>query len=128
MPDHMENIELIKFYKTLQQDIRSEQITEEEGGTLEQLFTQHAASLLAEAGESENIRVAYDEKVLKSGVQHKINAYSIADNYETLDLIITVFNGTDEVSNTNKAELDRASKRITSFFRNAIYKDYVNEV
>jgi len=128
MPDHLENIELIKFYKTLQQDIRSEQITEEEGGTLEQLFTQHAASLLAEAGESENIRVAYDEKVLKSGVQHKINAYSIADNYETLDLIITVFNGTDEVNNTNKAEIDRASKRITSFFRNAIYKDYVNEV
>lgn len=128
MSGHLENIELIKFYKTLQQDIRSEQLTEEEGGTLEQLFTQYAASLLAEAGESENIRVAYDEKVLKSGIQHKINAYSIADNYETLDLIISVFNGTDEVSNTNKAEIDRASKRITSFFRNAIYKDYVNEV
>lgn len=128
MPAHLENIELVKFYKTLQQDIRSEQLTEQEGGTLEQLFTQYAASLLAEAGESENIRVAYDEKVLKSGVQHKINAYSIADNYETLDLVVTVFNGADEISNTNKAEIDRASKRITSFFRNAVYKDYVNEV
>jgi hypothetical protein len=128
MPEHLENIELVKFYNTLQQDIRSEQLTEEEGGTLEQLFTQYASSLLAEAGESENIRVAYDEKVLKSGVQHKINAYSIADNYETLDLAITVFNGTDEISTTNKSEVDRAAKRITSFFRNAIYKDYVNEV
>ena len=29
--------------------------------------------------------VAYDEKVLKSGIQHKINAYAIADNYETID-------------------------------------------
>lgn len=128
MPGNLENIELSKFYKALQQDIRSEQITEEEGGTLEQLFTQYASSLLAESGESENIRVAYDEKVLKSGVQHKINAYSISDNYETLDLIITVFNGTDEINITNKTEIDRATKRITNFFRNAIYKDYVNEV
>lgn len=128
MSDHLENIELVKFYKALQQDIRSEQLTEEEGGTLEQLFTQQASFLLAEAGESENIRVAYDEKVLKSGVQHKINAYSIADNYETLDLVITIFNGTDEINTVSKAETDKAAKRITSFFRNAIYKDYVNEV
>jgi hypothetical protein len=128
MPEHLENIELIKFYKTLQQDIRSEQVSEEEGGALEQLFTQYASLFLAEAGESENIRVAYDEKVLKSGVQHKINAYSIADNYETLDLIITIFNGTDEVSTVGKPEIDKAARRITSFFKNAIYKDYVNEV
>lgn len=128
MTDHFENIELVKFYKALLQDIRSEQVTEEEGGTLEQLFTQYASTFLAEAGETENIRVAYDEKILKSGVQHKINAYSIADNYETLDLVITIFNGSDDISTTNKAEIDRAAKRITSFFRNAIYKDYVIEV
>jgi hypothetical protein len=124
----MESLELNKFYTELIQEVRSEQISLDEGGTLEQLFTHYASSFLAEAGESENIRVAYDEKVLKSGVQHKINAYSIADNYETLDLVITIFNGTDEISNTGKVEIDRAAKRITNFFRNAIYKDYVYEV
>lgn len=95
---------------------------------LEQLFTQYASSFLAEANESENIRVVYDEKVLKSGVQHKINAYSIADNYETLDLVITVFNGTDEITTVSKHEIDKAARRITNFFKNAIYKDYVREV
>ena len=30
---NFENIELNKFYTTLQQDIRSEQTTEEDGGT-----------------------------------------------------------------------------------------------
>ena len=35
----MENNELNKFYTNLQQDIRSEQLSEEDGGTLEQLFT-----------------------------------------------------------------------------------------
>lgn len=123
-----ENLELQKFYNTLQQDIRSEQLSEEEGGTLEQIFTQYACNLLAETGEAENIRVAYDEKVLRSGVQHKINAYSLSDNYETLDLIISIFNGTDLVSNLTKSDIEKAHKRVINFFKNAIYKDYVAEI
>ncbi len=128
MAEKIENIELFKFYQTLQQDIRSEQLTEEEGGTLEQLFTQYAAGFLAESGEAENIRVAYDEKVLKTGVQHKINAYAIADNYETLDLIITIYNGTAEICTVAKADIDKAAKRVSNFLKNAVYKDYVNEI
>jgi hypothetical protein len=128
MAEKIENIELYKFYQTLQQDIRSEQLTEEEGGTLEQLFTQYGASFLAESGEAENIRVSYDEKVLKTGVQHKINAYAVADNYETLDLIITIYNSTDGINTVTKADIDKAAKRVSNFFKNAIYKDYVNEI
>lgn len=128
MAEKIENIELYKFYQTLQQDIRSEQLTEEEGGTLEQLFTQYGAGFLAESGEAENIRVAYDEKILKSGVQHKVNAYAIADNYETLDLVITIYSGTQEISTVTKADIDKAAKRVSNFFKNAIYKDYVNEI
>src|SRR5262245_41333556 len=93
------NQALDKFYQDFLQDIRSEQISEEEGGTQEQLFTMFGTSLLAESGEAENVRVAYDEKLSKAGVQHKINGYSISDNYETLDLIVTIFNGTEEISN-----------------------------
>lgn len=123
-----ENLELKKFYQAIQQEIRSEQLTEEDGGTLEQLFTQYGTTLLAESGEAENIRVAYDEKVLKSGVQHKINAYAISDNYETLDLVITIYNGTDEFTSVSKSEIDKSAKRISNFFKNAVYKDYVNEI
>ena len=128
MADRIENLELYKFYQSLQQDIRSEQLTEEEGGTLEQLFTQYGTSFLAESGEAENIRVAYDEKILKTGVQHKINAYAIADNYETLDLVITIYNGTEEISSVSKSDIDKAAKRVSNFFKNAVYKDYVNEI
>jgi hypothetical protein len=123
-----ENLELKKFYQSIQQEIRSEQLTEEDGGTLEQLFTQYGTTLLAESGEAENIRVAYDEKVLKSGVQHKINAYAISDNYETLDLVITIYNGTDEFTSVSKSEIDKSAKRISNFFRNAVYKEYVNDI
>jgi hypothetical protein len=128
MADKIENIELYKFYQSLQQDIRSEQLTEEEGGTLEQLFTQLGTTYLAESGEAENIRVAYDEKILKTGVQHKINAYAISDNYETIDLVITLYNGTEEISTVPKSEIDKAAKRVSNFFKNAVYKDYVKEI
>jgi hypothetical protein len=128
MSERIETTEIGKFYQGLQQDLHSEQVSDESGGILEQLFTEYAAGFLAESGEAENVRVAYDEKVLKSGVQHKINAYAISDNYETIDLIITIYNGTQEVSTVSKADIDKAAKRVSNFFKNAVYKDYVNEI
>src|SRR5579872_4715716 len=128
MAERVETTELDKFYQGLQQDIHSEQLSGENGGILEQLFTQYGAGFLAESGEVENVRVAYDEKVLKSGIQHKINAYAISDNYETIDLVITIYYGTQEVSNVSKADIEKAAKRVSNFFKNAVYKDYVNEI
>lgn len=128
MSNSMENSELLDFYQSKMQDLRSEQLSGEEGGILEQIFTQAAIDLLAEAGETENARVSHDEKALGTKNQHKINAYSISDNYETVDLFITIFKGTDEPQRIAKDEIETAAKRITNFFRKGIYKDYVNEI
>lgn len=123
-----QNSELNKFYLSVLQDIKSTQLSEEDGGNLEQIFTQYAIDLLADAGETENARVAYDEKALGTANQHKINAYAISDNYETIDLIITIFKGNDEPVRVEKKEIDTAVKRITNFLRKGIYKDYANEI
>lgn len=128
MSDTLENTELKKFYESLTQDLKSTQVSDDEGGILEQIFTQIAVDLLAEAGETENARVAHDEGQLGTKNQHKINAYAEPDNYETIDLFITVFKGTDEPERVAKDEIDTAAKRITNFFRKAKYKDYVNEI
>lgn len=117
----IENIELNKFYSSLMQDISAAQSTDDEGAISEQVFTQYAVDLLAAAGESENVVVKYDEKGLGTPKQHKINAYAISENYETVDLFITVFNGTDEISKISTADIETASKRILNFFRKAIY-------
>ena len=87
----IENIELNKFYSSLMQDVAATQSTDDEGAISEQIFTQYAVDLLASAGESENIVVKYDEKGLGTPKQHKINAYAISENYETVDLFITVY-------------------------------------
>jgi hypothetical protein len=116
-----ENIELNKFYSIWMQDIASAQQTDEEGSNSEQLFTQYALDLLAEAGEVENYRLAYDEKALGTAKQHKINAFSISENYETVDLFISIFKGTNDISKTVSDEIEQAGKRVSNFFRKAIY-------
>jgi len=121
MSKSIEYLEISKFYTALMRDISAIQATEEEGATSEQVFTQQAVDLLAAAGESENIVVKYDEKGLGTQKQHKINAYAISENYETVDLFITIFNGTDEIPKISFQEIETASKRILNFFRKAIY-------
>lgn len=128
MSQRIENRELAKFYIDIQEDIKSALISDEEGANPEQIFTDLALTLLADAGETENYRICYDEKLSKRGVEHKINAYSLYENYETLDLFITIYNNYDSHQNTSKGDAERAFDKVGNFFRNAIYKDYVNEI
>ena len=120
--------ELLKFYQNLTQDIRATQLSEEDGGNSEQIFTQIAVNCLADAGETENVSLAYDKKAIGTKKQHQINAYSVSDNYETVELFITVFKGTNEIETTTKSEIETAQKRISNFFNKCISKEYVNEI
>ena len=106
MSTTIENIELAKFYSSWMQDIAAMQQSDEEGSNSVQIFTQSALDLLAEAGEVENYRTAYDEKALGTAKQHKINAYSISENYETVDLFISIFKGTEIISKTYNDEIE----------------------
>ncbi len=124
----MEMKELQKFYIDIQEEIKSTLITEEDGTNPEQVFTEFALSYLSEAGETENFRVCFDEKISKRGVEHKINGYSLYENYETLDLFVTIYNGDSNIQSVSKGDADKTLERAVKFFRNAIYKDYVNEI
>lgn len=124
----MENQELQKFYVDNQEEIKATLISEEEGTNPEQVFTELALYYLQDAGETENYRVCFDEKISKRGVEHKINGYSLYENYETLDLFVTIYNGDSTIQSVTKGEADKAIERATKFFRNAMYKEYVNEI
>ena len=108
--------EVEKFYMELQEDINALFISEEEGATPEQLFTENAITLLEEAGETENFRICYDEKISKRGIEHKINAYALYENYETLDLFITIYNSNDSIAGIQKSEIDKALKQATKIY------------
>lgn len=124
----MGNQELNKFYTDLQEDIKSTLVTEEEGTNPEQIFTDKALSLLADAGETENYRICFDEKISKRGIEHKINGYALYENYETLDLFVTLYNSDIVIQSTTKGDAEKTIDRAVKFFRNSIYKEYVNEI
>jgi hypothetical protein len=124
----MENKELSRFYEDLQEEIKSTLISEEDGTSPEQIFTESALSYLSDAGETENYRVCFDEKLSKRGVEHKINGYSLYENYETLDLFVTIYFGDSTIQSVTKGDVDKAIDRAVKFFRNAIYKNYAREI
>jgi hypothetical protein len=124
----MENKELLKFFTDIQEEVKTSLISQEDGSNPEQLFTDYVLALLADAGETENYRICYDEKISKRGVEHKINAYALYENYETLDLFITIYSSGDSLVSIPKADVDKAVEKLSKFFRNAVYKEYVNEI
>src|SRR5690606_39363765 len=104
----LENKELNKFYADVQEDIKAQLLSEEEGTNPEQIFTDFALALLSDAGETENYRLCYDEKISKRGVEHKVNAYALYENYETLDLFITIYNADFTIQAITKTDADKA--------------------
>lgn len=117
-----------KYYQTLMQEVAARQLANEEGDTREQTFTRMFLDVLSEAGETENTAVAFDEKALGTAKQHKINGYAVSDNYETVDLFISIYRSDESIPTILKAEIDQAAKRLTNFFRKAIYNNYENDV
>lgn len=120
--------EINKFYKSLVQEVVTRQIANEEGDNQEQTFTRICLELLSEAGETENADVAFYERDLGTKNQQKINGYAIADNYETVDLFISIYEGIEEGFTVLKRDVDNAATRLTNFFRNAIYSDFGNDI
>ena len=107
--------EIDKFYQSLMQDVVAMQSGDEDGNTQEQIFTRICLDMLSDAAETENVSVAYDERDLKKKGQHKINGYAISDNYETVDLFITLYANTTEIRTISKSEVDTASRMIRTF-------------
>lgn len=128
MTQSLENKDLQRFYTDIQEEIKASLVSEDEGTTPEQVFTEFTLSLLADAGETENYRVSYDEKLSKRGVEHKVSGYSLYENYETLDLFVTLYFGDDTIQSVTKSEAEKAIDKLLKFFKNAVYKDYVNEI
>jgi hypothetical protein len=124
----MAHPDISAYCKELYEEVNAEFTSYAEGTTPEQVFTERALQLLADAGETENYHVCYDEKQGKRGTDHKINAYSLYENYETLDLFIAIYVPSSEINTVLKAECEKAFRRLSHFFRNTINKGYVKDI
>ena len=123
----MEEQQRNQFYLGLISEIRSQQLSQEQGASLEQLFSAHAIDLLAGGGETADVRMGFHESLVPRK-RHKINAFSIADNYETLDLFVTLFKCASQPPRLSKAEVNDAGQLVVNFLAKSNSMEYTREL
>lgn len=121
---NLKDDEIELFHKKLIDELRVDQLTAEDGGIQEELFTQLAVEYLIEAGETENFMLAHHEGYNKS--KHKINGYAEPDNLETLDLFVTILNG--NIQKVSTADVASAANKAINFFKKSQNKKFLEEL
>ena len=117
----MRNIE--EYFRKLKQNIETKQLSSEEGGSKEQLFTRYATDLLKLKGETDNVSVSFDEKT--SGKHpHKINAYAISDDNAQVDLFISKYIPGAKPTSLSQEDLNKLISQLKSFYKKAKEEKY----
>lgn len=117
-----------EYHKTLKLEIESKMLTQESGGNKTQLFTRYAIDLLKANGEVDNVIVAYDEETNPGRKSHKVNAFSISDDYTSVSLFVTIYKAQKTIQSLSEKEVSDAIKLVSNFYIKAAQEDYVNRL
>ena len=117
-----------EYHKTLQLEIQTTLLTLENGGNKTQLFTRYAIDLMKAAGEVDNVIVAYDEETNPGRKPHRVNAFSISDDYTMVSLFVTIYKAQRTIQNLSEREVVDAVKQVSNFYIKATQEDYVNKL
>lgn len=122
------DFELEQYAQELHHEINSLVYADEDGATREDKFTEFVMELLADAGETEGIRLCHYEKENRwENIQFKINGYALEEGFETLDIFIASWRDTLESYRIAKADFDKLIKWPTDFI-NAALKGFKDEI
>jgi len=106
---------LDQFYTEFIDEVNLANDSQSDGWAKEDFFTAIVLEYLADAGEIDDIIMCpYRDRGLQ------LNAYIIADDYETVEIYVSVFNDTDTAQSVSRTDIDAALKRGLSLFRKAI--------
>lgn len=122
------DFELDTFIQNLYHEVQSLVYADENGDSKENKFTEHVMEILADAGETDGIRLCnYIKENKNENIQFKINGYALEEGYENIDIFISSFKDTNELYKISKAEFEKLIKWSTGFV-NAALKGYLNEI
>jgi hypothetical protein len=109
------NVNFAQFYSGFMDEVNLAADSQTIGWAKEDFFTVVALEFLADAGEiDDTIICPYRDRGLQ------LNAYSISDDYETVEIFVSIFNDSDNVQSVSRTEIDAALKRALSLYRKAI--------
>lgn len=122
------DFELEEYVHELYHEVNARAYSDDDGASKEDKFTEHIMETLAEAGETEGIRLcSYARENRFENIDLKINGYAIEDGFESVDLFITHFTDTNEIYNLRKPDFDNLLKWSTKFL-NAALKGHLDDI
>lgn len=108
-------ISFSQFYTDFMEEVNLASDSQNAGWEKEDFFTAVILEYLADAGEvDDTIMCPYRDRGLQ------LNAYSVSEDYETVEIFVSIFSDSDDVPRVAKLEIDAALKRALSLFRKAI--------
>ena len=122
------DFELEQYVQEVFHEVNSLAYSDDDGASKEDKFTEYMMELLAEAGETEGIRLCpYTKENRFENIDIKINGYAIEDGFESVDLFITHYVDTNEIYSLRKPDFDGLLKWSTKFL-NAALKGHLDEI
>jgi hypothetical protein len=109
------NISIVQFYAKFMEEVNLAADSQTVGWAKEDFFTVVALEYLSDADEIEDTIICpYRERGLQ------LNAYSVSDDYETVEIFVSIYSDSESVQSVARSEIDAALKRALSLFRKAI--------
>ena len=127
MKEHTD-FELEQFVHDLYHEVNSLAFSDADGASKEEKFTEHIMGILAEAGETEGVKLCTFAKENRfENVELKINGYAIEEGYESIDLFVTHYVDLNKIFELKTADF----KNLVNWgmkFLNVSLKGYDNEI
>ncbi len=122
------DFELDTFIQSLYHEVQSLVYADENGDSKENKFTEYVMETLADAGETEGIRLCnYIKENKNENIQFKINGYALEEGYENIDIFISSYKDTNEQYRLSKTDFEKLTKW-SSGFVNAALKGYLEDI
>lgn len=122
------DFELEQYVHELYHEVNAMAYSDDDGASKEDKFSEYAMEILAEANETEGIRLCPYMKENRNGnLDMKINGYAIEDGFESVDLFITHYVDNNEIYSLRKPDFDKLLKWSTKFL-NAALKGHLDDI
>lgn len=122
------DFELDTFIRSLYHEVQSLVYADDNGDSKENKFTEFVMETLADAGETEGIRLcSYIKENKNENIQFKINGYALEEGYENIDIFISSYKDTNDLYRLGKADFEKLIKWSTGFV-NAALKGYLEDI
>ena len=127
MKEHTD-FELEQFVHDLYHEVNSLAFSDVDGASKEEKFSEHIMNILAEAGETEGVKLCTFAKENRfENIELKINGYAIEDGYESVDLFITHYVDQNRIFDLKTSDFKSHVGWGTKFL-NAALKGYEDEI